>query len=1249
MGSLPDEMKKGFYYITSLFAVLLLWSCSTKKNTKASRFYHALNSRYNIYFNGKTSFDEALLALQTNYKENYSDLIYMYPISAQPKDKKETGGPFDRAIEKSNKAIKLHSIKTKPRKKPGWRNDPKQRALQEQEEYNPFLKKCWLLMGQAQFYNADFLQASATFSYIVRHYATDPEVVAEARIWQARCYSEMGWFYEAEDILSKLNANGIPRKSLNGYAAVYADYLVKEQKFEEAIPYLKTAIKAEKNKRQRSRMKYLLGQIYAGQELDGMAYKMFGEVARSNPPYELEFAARIRQTEVFTGGNYQKVVKMLERMAKSSKNKDYLDQVYYALGNVYLNREDTVRAIQNYREGIEKSTQNGIEKAICQIKLGDLYFSMRDYINAQPCFSGALAGIRKEYKDYDRVSKLSAVLDELVVHVEAVHLQDSLQTVAKMPEAERLAVIDKVIEQLKKEEEEAKALAEKEAYLADQEAKGTGIDRPGTETNAIILPTTGNGSSFYFYNSQTVAQGKNQFQRKWGRRKLEDNWRRRKKELSTFREPTDLGDEEETDRLVDGATPEEALSSVDSLEAGLPPVAVDDPHTREYYLQQLPFTADDVEASNVIIIDGLYNMAMIYKDKLEDLPLSIEAFENLERRFPDNEHLLNSYYQVYLMALRWGDQALAAAYKSKMMQKFPDSDYTVAISDPNYEYNIRMMDVVQDSIYQKTYDYYLAGDTVRVRRSYRQVGEKYPLADLLPKFMFLDALTYVQAGDAEGFKNALKALVEKYPKADVAELAGEMLKGVLRGRALVQGDVRGMAWNLRFGLDDDGTLSAADSARTFTAEPHTTYRMLLVYPTGSLDKNQLLFAVAAYNFANFMVKEFDLTFEEAGPVSMLEITGFVHFDEILHYYKMIYGPDGYASALDKEVAVLPISDDNYETLMRGKTLDEYITFFGENFGEIAPELVARWKARMEADQENIEVSEAEGSEDLEEVKETKLSREEKTEDTSESRGTTVPVKEEGAVEAADDKAKETEKRPAEPEKTDDKTETIVGLPERNEKSAHLHIPDSLAGLHQLTPDTLSVPSLPGDTLSLPSGNPSKDWVRPSDLLVPSIPSKDSVRTVTEPTEDEGLTLKEIQEMRKRQEAEEEIRKEEARKAFEAQQKAEEELRAQKAAEREELLKKQAAEERALLKAKAEREKQLERDRKAKLKQTEADRKAKLKAREQLRKEKERAYKERLKQKEKERKAKERAYREKLKAKEKARREALKAKEAAVRK
>ena len=1162
-------MRKGFYYISICFAAFLLWSCSTKKNTKATRFYHAFNSRYNIYFNGKTAFDEALKAMQDGYKENYSDQILMYPISAQPKEKQTTGGPFDRAIEKGNKAIKLHSIKAKPPKKPGWKNDPKQRAWQEQEEYNPFLKHCWLLVGEAQFYNADFLQASATFSYIARHYAGDEEMVAEARLWQARSYAEMGWFYEAEDILSKLNTNGIPKKNLNQYAAVYADYLIKEKRFEDAIPYLKTAIKAEKNGKQRARMRYLLGQLYADQELDGLAYQAFQQVIRSNPPYELEFAARIRQTEVFAGRDYQKVVKTLKRMAKSQKNQDYLDQVYYALGNVYLNRADTTNAITYYQLGIDSSKQNGMDKALCQIKLGDLYFQMRDYIHAQPCFSGALAGIQKEYKDYPRVSKLSAVLDELVVHAEAVHQQDSLQALAKMPEAERLAVIDKAIADLIKQEEEEKKQAEKEAYLADQEAKGTGIDRPGTETNAIVLPTGSNGSTFYFYNPQTVAQGKTQFQKKWGRRTLEDNWRRKKKELTTFNDPadTEMADAAmETDLGTEG----QALPT-DSLESGMDPVAADDPHQREYYLQQLPFTQEDIDASNVIIIDGLYNMAMIYKDKLEDLSLSVEGFEELERRFPENEHLLESYYQVYLIALRTHDEALAAAYKQKLIDKFADSDYAVAIADPNYEYNIRMMDAVQDSIYEQTYTAYLADDTTLVRRNYQQVSEKYPLANLLPKFMFLEALTYVQAGDPEGFKAALKALLEKYPKADVSELAGEMLKGVLRGRAMVQGGVRGMSWDLRFGVGEDGSLSAADSARVFTAEPNTPYKLLLMYPEGSVDKNQLLFAVAAYNFANFMVKEFDLTFQTAGPIEMLQVSGFVNFDEILHYYKLIYGPDGYASALDRAISVLPISDDNYETLMHGKTLDEYITFFAEHFGELAPELVTRWQARMEEETTPESVPEEA--------------------DLSEPDADTVEqVSEPDVVPEAEEPQPTLE--PIQPDTVPQMTDTMTVRKD-------LVIPAEL--IEGVKPDTVPVVEQPQEDLGL------------------------SLKEIQEIRKQQAAE----EEMRKEEARKAFEEQQQTEKALQAQKAQDLEAERKRQAEQEKsLLKAKADREKQLAQDRKAKLKQAEADRKAKMKAREQLRKekekaykAKLKEKEKERKAKEKAYKEKLKERERARKRK----------------------------
>lgn len=1103
----------------------------------------------------------------SSYEENYTDMILLYPISAQPKDKEEPGGPFDRAIEKSDKAIKLHSIKAKPKKKPGWRNDPEQRKWQEQEEYNPYLKKCWMLMGEAQFYNADFLQASATFSYIARHYATDEFMVAEAKLWQARCYSEMDWLYEAEDILSKMNKDGIPAESQDHYATVYADYLIKAGQYKESIPYLLTAIKAEPKRLQRSRMRYLLGQIYTTLGMDRQAYDIFKKVVRSNPPYELEFAAKIRQTEVYPGKDYQKVVNLLQRMAKHPKNKDMLDQVYYAMGNVYLNRNDTANAIKSYEEGVRKSTQMGMDLAILQIQLGDLYFQKRDYLKAQPNFSSAISIIQKEYKDYARVSKLSAVLDELVVHAEAVHLQDSLQTLAKMPEQERLAVIDEIIERVIKEEEEAKARAEREAYLAEQEAKGTGINRPGMEVRTTAVTTSGS-ATFYFYNPQTVAQGKNQFQQRWGRRTLEDDWRRRDKKLSTFDDFFEDDWEEaemEEDELVEGESPKEVSYADSSV------VAADDPKTREYYLQQLPLTPEDIAASNIIIIDGLYHMAMIYKDKLEDLPLAISAFEELERRFPDNEHLLESYFQIYLMSLRNKDAALSAEYRDKIIQKFPGSDYAIAVADPNYEYNIRMMDSVQDSIYQYTYERYLASDISTVRQNYRMMGEKYPLAKLMPKFMFLDALTYVQEGDPEGFKSALRALVEKYPDADVTELAGEMLKGVLAGRTMVQGSVSGMTWNLRFGAEG-GQLTAEDSMRVFNADKDVPYRMLLVYETGTVDQNRLLFTVAAYNFANMMVKEFDLSIEPVGPLSMLIISGFYNFDEILHYYKMIYGKDGYASAIERAVAILPISDDNYETLLRGKTLDEYVAFFEENFSDIAPELAARWRARME----------------LEETGEEILPEEEEEELPEEEIPVELPVIEEAVPEIVPQ------------EEEEEVPQEIVEQPET------------------VAPDSAEVYAPQEENLGLTMDEIRE--IRRREAEAEEIRRKEA----REEFEKKQAEEKALQEQRAAERAELERKQKEEEKAL---LKAKREREKQIEAERKAKLKQAAADRKAKAKAREQLRKEKEKANKERLKQQQKERKAKEKAYKKELKEREKARKAALKAKEAERKAKLKAKKE----------------------
>jgi tetratricopeptide (TPR) repeat protein len=936
-------------------SVVLLASCSSTKNTGGTRWYHSFNTRYNVYFNGNEAYKAAWQTQLEGYSENYSKMILMYPVSALPKDKQTTGGSFDKSIEKAVKAIKMHSIQTRPQKKAGKQNDPKYQEFMSRTEYNPFLHNAWMMMAKSQFHNGDFLQAAGSFSYISRLYESQPEIAVSAKIWKARCYSELGWYYEADDILSKLNNDQMPKEINDWFSTVYADYLIKRKQYTDAIPYMKIAIKSEKNKRQRTREKYLLGQMYMLGGQKDMAYKLFGEVSSSNAPYILELSAKIRQTEVFPGGNTGKMTKQLKKMAGSSKNKEYLDQIYYALGNVYMTIPDTVKAIQSYELGVEKSKQNGLDKALNQICLGDIYFTQREYVKAQPNYSEALSQLNKEDEAYPRVSKRSEVLDELVIHYEAVELQDSLQRLSRMTEEERLVVVQKIIDDLIKKEEEELEKANRDEYLAQQDDMRAQQQNTRPNQPVGVQPSPGDANSFYFYSQQVVALGKNAFQQKWGRRKLEDDWRRRNKS-NPLSDLAEGGEETENAQNVSADNPlnDPEAGEVEAQNPTSDAVSSSDPKDPQFYLQQIPVTEEDIEASNLIIIDGLFNMSVIYKDLLEDNNLALETFELLNSRFPDNENKLMTYYHSYLIFWRDNNMEMANAYKNKIRSEFPESDLAIAMADPDYEYNRKMTQVMQDSLYHQTYDAYLDGKPLDVRKYYEEVSAKYNQSKLMPKFMFLNALSYVQTNDADLFKFSLKELIEKYPTEDVALLAGEMMKGFQRGLLLSSsGDnmlARGSLFNMRFGAIGDDFV--VDSALVFSDEKNTPHEVLLIYPKGSIDDNLLLFAVASFNFGNFMVNDFDLEKTEIGEIGILQIKGFNNLDEGVQYVRMINRADDLIKELGQAALIVPVSTDNYATLMKGKSLGEYMAFFEEHFADGNENLIAAWRLKQAEEIEN---------------------------------------------------------------------------------------------------------------------------------------------------------------------------------------------------------------------------------------------------------------------------------------------------------
>lgn len=498
--------------------------CSTQKNTSASRWWHSFNARYNTYYNGSLAYIDASLEKENGNKDNFTEMLPLYTVGN--KASRELGkGNFDRAIEKCQKAIKLHSIK----KRPEWNKSRKKNAKDiewlNRREYNPFLWKAWLLMGRSQFMKGSFDEAASTFAYMSRLYATQPAIYGKARAWLARCYVEQDWLYDAEDVITKIKRDSLNWRAQKDWDYTYADYYIRTGRYQEAIPYLRKVIKHEGRRKQRAREWYLMGQLQTAVGNRQAAYKAYRSVIRQQPPYELEFNARIAMTEVMATGKWKQMVGRLKRMARNDNNKEYLDQVYYAIGNIYMNQKDTVQAIAAYEKGNTKSTRNGIEKGVLLLTLGDIYWAKEDFSNARRCYGEAIGLLDKDRKDYKQASDRSKILDELVPHTDAVHLQDSLQALAKMSEKDRNAAIDRVIEALKKKEkEERDAQAEAEAQRV--QAQNGGSANADQRNNITNNQQQQKNAIWYFYNPMAVSQGKATFQKLWGKRENVDDWQR---------------------------------------------------------------------------------------------------------------------------------------------------------------------------------------------------------------------------------------------------------------------------------------------------------------------------------------------------------------------------------------------------------------------------------------------------------------------------------------------------------------------------------------------------------------------------------------------------------------------------------------------------------------------------------------------------------------------------------------------------
>ena len=892
-------MKKLIY----IFAILLIITgCSTQKNTGATRGFHEMCTKYNVGFNAESSYIEGQKAINKGAKDDFTQLIEMYPISYK-ENQSVASSQMERSIEKCRKAIKKHSITKKPaRNKKKWK-EPKYQYFYNQEEFVHGVKEAWILLGKSELHKGDFLGAASTFGYIQRHYPSDLEIVCEARIWQARAYGEMDWMYEAWQVFDQIKENDVVKRLNKDYAEVKAFLLMKENNYKEAIPYLQLATKKENNKYLSSRFNYLLGQLYLEQNQIDKATGCFKMAVRQSQTYPMEFNARLMMLQC-NDEAWEKNVKKLKRMAKNSNNKDYKDQIYTVVGNIYLNHRDTAEAIEAYKLAIAESTRGGVEKAAVLVVLGDLYYSQKEYIDAHPCYQEASGILNAEHPDYKRVMKLGEALGELAVNYNTVELQDSLQHLATLSEEEQMKIVEKIIADVKAEEEEAARLA--------KEAETKGFEE--STRPSMSMPTAGGAKDWYFYNQQLKTQGAQQFKQKWGKRVLEDNWRRANK-VSTapaMNEELGMGNEE----LDEDGNP--IVTDEKKEDDGVPAH-----HKPEYYLSQIPKDSAAIAASNVAIADALYAMAGIYDEKLNDYLMSLETYKEFQRRFAKDARELEGYYSSYRVCGKLDDKEGQEAYRQKIVAEYPESKYAAVLSQPDYMERTKEMLAMQDSLYADTYEAYSNGEFKRVFANYDNMATNYSMSSLMPKFAFLNALSIGKTQLEEPFFQALTELVEKYPQSDVTPMSKDILALMSQGRETQQGTTHGSILEKREELAQEEIVDEELKNATFSAEKKTAHYLLLIPRNEDVNLNALLYDLAAFNFTKFMIKDYDLAKRSVGGLTYISITTESYEETEWYERTMLAEPTLQGRiTLDKVERVI-ISEENLKLIEQGKTWEEY--------------------------------------------------------------------------------------------------------------------------------------------------------------------------------------------------------------------------------------------------------------------------------------------------------------------------------------
>ncbi len=891
-----------------IIALALLASCSTQKAKWANVQYHNVTCHYNVWWNGNESLKEGREKLFKTAVDDYTMLLQ--PENLGTEDNARSINPeMDRAIEKGVKGIKKHSIFVKG------------------EEHVPYIKECYLLTAYATFYKQDYVSTANTCNILISQFP-GTRAGDEGAVLLARCYTRDKRYAEAETALDQLVMNlgkgNFSRSQRDKLYTAMVEATVPQEKYKKAVEYIRLAIESSSSSRAKARLTFLMAQIYQMLDKRPVAAKYYHKVLAYSPEYVMEFNARLGEASCadLEHSDIAKLEKQLDAMLRDKKNEEYRDQIYYAKGEMFLGVKDAQRACDNYRLSVAVSKNNPSCKARSAIRLGEvLYEQYENYDMAQLYYDTAMQIIKPDYPRYTAIKNRHSILTELVSFTRVYERNDSLLTVAAMPEAERMALIQATIDTLKKHEEEAK---ERE-LLAEMMAE------------AKAQQNTLNGD-WYFYNQNTVQKGKETFRQRWGVRGLEDLWFLSNKTLLTMQVPEDEMEEDDSDTT--GVADSTAAVAKTTGKYGNP----EDPHDIAYYLKDLPTGQQQFDSIDSLTSSSLLGAAYIYYDGIHNTPRALECYLRLAKDYTSYDDIVQAFFMLYRIYDRQGNTPQANYYRDMVLRGFPDSDFANLIRDNEYYRELIARDQRIEDDYARLYDLYQSRRYSSVITLADQAEELYPANPMLPRFRFWRALAVAGRGDTKEAVSQLQAIVNVSAEGDsIGPIAQAQIEILLNdstcladadNEEITPADERRAKQAVAKAAQQSGRSDATEEelpeeARIYRYRERQQYYAIIIVDDRRVKATELQYRLSDFNsqyYSNSGYKVNALLFTDT--TQLITIHRFVDDQEAMAYYRHLRSDESPLRQLaDSDHTEFIISTQNYATFYNRKNIDAYMAFF----------------------------------------------------------------------------------------------------------------------------------------------------------------------------------------------------------------------------------------------------------------------------------------------------------------------------------